>query len=123
MLLEPRDGSCAAPASRLTLFKKHIQKHYKGDAVFKGMYRSALGLFLTIDLLTFSLAQVDIFTLAKEGTLYDVVISISDGVAFDESDAYGQTPLMYAARDTSNPEVLRILLELGADPSLVNEDS
>ena len=87
------------------------------------MYRSALGLFLTIDLLTFSLAQVDIFTLAKEGTLYDVVISISDGVAFDESDAYGQTPLMYAARDTSNPEVLRILLELGADPSLVNEDS
>ena len=57
------------------------------------------------------------FELVKTGTPQSVQAAISGGAdvnAQDMKDEYGKTPLMWAARNNTNPEVITTLLKAGA---------
>ncbi len=72
-----------------------------------------LSCLLCLCLVTSALAQ-DAFTLAKEGSFYDVVLALSSGADFGVADAYGQTPLMYAASSNA-PDVVNLLVDHGVE--------
>ena len=69
---------------------------------------------LFLCLLAYSSAQDDVFTLAGEGSFYDIVLGVSSDADFDVADAYGQTPLMYAA-SSNTPDVVKLLIDHGVE--------
>ena len=56
----------------------------------------------------------DIFGAAKFGTPQDVLAAIKAGASLNERDNLGMTPLMWAAMNNTNPEVITALLKAGA---------
>ena len=80
-------------------------------------YVTSIGTELTVaQQLTSELvvAQPDLLTIARDGTLTDVLSVLSTADANGE-DIYGQTPLMYAATGNEDPEVITALVNAGAD--------
>ena len=57
----------------------------------------------------------DLFSLAKNDDTTLLTQKLESGASVNVKDAYGQTPLMYAATSASNPEVITLLLAAGAD--------
>ncbi|HEX7022821.1 MAG TPA: ankyrin repeat domain-containing protein, partial [Trueperaceae bacterium] len=57
----------------------------------------------------------DLFEVAKTGSLEQVEAALAAGEALGQTDAYGQTPLMYAAGSNPDPMVVRALLRAGAN--------
>jgi ankyrin repeat protein len=67
-------------------------------------------------------AQTDFFTLCKNGTAPEVSQTLKAGADIAARDTIGVTPLMYAARYNSNPEVITTLLKARADIAARNTD-
>jgi len=55
------------------------------------------------------------FDLAETGTPHDIQAAIDKGTNANARDKDGQTPLMWAAYDNPNPDVMTVLLKAGAD--------
>jgi len=68
----------------------------------------------------------DFFELAKTGTSEQIQAAIDKGananavVPRGEEETMGKTPLMYAAKFNTNPEVITVLLKAGADVNAVD---
>lgn len=54
------------------------------------------------------------FELCKTGTPDEITRAIQGGARVEERTEQGATPLMWAALNNQNPEVLRVLLQAGA---------
>jgi ankyrin repeat protein len=59
--------------------------------------------------------KTDFLELVKTGTPQSVEDAINNGANIKAQDAMGHTPLLVAALDNPNPEVITILLKAGAD--------
>jgi murein DD-endopeptidase MepM/ murein hydrolase activator NlpD len=59
--------------------------------------------------------DTNLFSLVKTGDLESVVKAIEAGANVNAQDEFGQTPLMYAAGSSSNPDTLNALIKAGAD--------
>ena len=78
----------------------------------------AEGLYAQTDSTSY-LFEADFFELAATGTPASVQAAIEKGADIEaRAGKYGPTPLMLAARENPNPEVITVLLQAGAD---VNE--
>jgi ankyrin repeat protein len=64
---------------------------------------------------------MDFFEMCKTGHLEEILSKIREGIDVNIRDENGWTPLMYAAWYNQNPEVVKILLEAGADAKLVDD--
>jgi len=64
---------------------------------------------------------MDFFETCKKGHLEEIQAMIREGVDVNNRDENGWTPLMYAAWYNQNPEVVKVLLEAGADAKLVDD--
>src|SRR6056297_518406 len=64
----------------------------------------------------------DFFSLVAEGTPKEVKSEIESGADVSARNDNGRTPLMFAARDNENPEVINVLLESGSDVNARNDD-
>ena len=60
-------------------------------------------------------ATQDVFHAAKTGSLEELTASLEAGGSLAARDAYGQTPLMYAAADNDDPTLIELMLAEGAD--------
>ena len=58
----------------------------------------------------------EFLNLCKKGALQQIADALHKGANVAARDAHGRTPLMWALLLNPNPEVITILLELGADP-------
>lgn len=58
--------------------------------------------------------EMTIFQLARDGTLDEIQAAIAAGADVNARDAYGQTPLMYAA-GANSPAVIEALIAAGAE--------
>jgi ankyrin repeat protein len=67
-----------------------------------------------------SAANLDFFSLVENGPPQAVQSAIDAGANVNASNKYSETPLMYAAADSVNPDVVTALLEAGADAKTVN---
>ena len=54
--------------------------------------------------------QKNFFELVKTGTLEEVNNAIKAGADVNAQDEYDMTPLMYAAWNNQNPEIIKLLL-------------
>lgn len=59
--------------------------------------------------------DTNLFNLVKTDDLASVQAAITAGANVNATDEYGQTPLMYAASSSKNPDVLAELLKAGAN--------
>ena len=59
--------------------------------------------------------QGNFFELVKTGTLEEVNNAIKAGADVNAQDEYDMTPLMYAAWNNQNPEIIKLLLGAGAN--------
>ena len=57
----------------------------------------------------------DFFELVKTGTPQSVEDAINNGASIKAQDVMGRTPLLVAALDNPNPEVITTLLKAGSD--------
>ena len=57
--------------------------------------------------------------MCKTGHFEEILSKVQEGIDVNTRDENGWTPLMYAAWYNQNPEVVKILLEAGADAKLV----
>ena len=64
-----------------------------------------------------SAADTNLFNLVKTGDLESVVSAIEAGANVNAQDEFGQTPLMYAASSSNNPDTIMTLVKAGADPN------
>jgi ankyrin repeat protein len=62
------------------------------------------------------------FELVKTGTPEHVRAALANGAKFDHRDKDGWTPLMVAARNNPNPEVITVLLKSGAIAKLKSKE-
>jgi murein DD-endopeptidase MepM/ murein hydrolase activator NlpD len=58
--------------------------------------------------------DTNLFNLVKTDDLASVEAALSAGANVNAQDQYGQTPLMYAASSSTNPDILEALLKAGA---------
>jgi murein DD-endopeptidase MepM/ murein hydrolase activator NlpD len=58
--------------------------------------------------------DTNLFNLVKTDDLASVQAAITAGANVNAQDEYGQTPLMYAASSSTNPDILDALLKAGA---------
>jgi murein DD-endopeptidase MepM/ murein hydrolase activator NlpD len=58
--------------------------------------------------------DTNLFNLVKTDDLASVQAAIEAGANVNAQDEYGQTPLMYAASSSTNPDILAALLKAGA---------
>jgi murein DD-endopeptidase MepM/ murein hydrolase activator NlpD len=58
--------------------------------------------------------DTNLFNLVKTDDVASVQAAISSGANVNAQDQYGQTPLMYAASSSTNPDILDALLKAGA---------
>jgi ankyrin repeat protein len=65
---------------------------------------------------------IDFFDLVKYGTPKDIQVALKEGVNVNARDEFNVTPLMLAASNNTDPVVLIILLNAGADPKVRNAD-
>lgn len=61
-----------------------------------------------------SAADTNLFSLVKTGDVASVLQAIENGANVNAQDEFGQTPLMYAAGSSSNPEIISSLIKAGA---------
>lgn len=61
----------------------------------------------------------EVFQFAREGAAAQLKAAIAAGADVNARDEYGQTPLMYAA-ENSTPDVVHLLLDAGADPNALS---
>jgi murein DD-endopeptidase MepM/ murein hydrolase activator NlpD len=66
-------------------------------------------------------SQQDIFNVAKTGDPEKLQAALAAGGNLAARDAYGQTPLMYAAAKNSDPRVIEAMLRAGADINAVTD--
>ena len=64
----------------------------------------------------------ELMSMVNSASVEEVVRSIREGANVNAVDENGWTPLMFAADSNSNPEILRILIENGADISIKNSE-
>lgn len=64
--------------------------------------------------------SADFFQLVKTGTAQRVQAAINNGADVNSLNKGGQSPLMVAARNTQNPEVIMTLMKAGADAKAKN---
>ena len=67
-------------------------------------------------------AQTDFFTICKNGTATDVSKALKAGADIAARNKDGVTPLMVAAGNNPNPEVITLLLKAGADAKAKDND-
>lgn len=63
--------------------------------------------------------QLVLCNLAMAGTPIQITMAIRGGASVKERNAFGRTPLMFAARNNSDPEVIKTLITYGAN---INEE-
>ena len=68
------------------------------------------------------ISDYDFLALSARGSLEQIVDAIDDGADVNVSDDIGRTPLIYAATFNPDPEVVRVLIEAGADVNAQIED-
>ena len=85
--------------------------------------RIVVAVVLTVLMAASAYAQTtDFFELVKAGTPKQIQAAIDQGSGdINARDTHGNTPLMWAARDTYNPEVITVLLKAGADAKAKNK--
>lgn len=79
------------------------------------MKKALMMILLCLAMISFAFPR-DIFEIAKDGTHEEMKAAIEAGVDIEARDDFGRTPLHLAAALNTTPEVLLVLLKLGADP-------
>ncbi|MCL1875231.1 MAG: ankyrin repeat domain-containing protein [Synergistaceae bacterium] len=91
-------------------------------SVFGGVSLCALfaGYLLFINYLT-SKRDSDFIELCKSASYNQIADAIKGGANVNARDEYGRTPIMWAAEWNSNPEVITVLVNAGADVNTHDE--
>lgn len=64
----------------------------------------------------------DFLRICLLGTVQEVESAIKNGANINDSTENGATDLIFAAANTSNPEVISVLIEKGADTQVKDKD-
>ena len=90
-------------------------------SVCKKIFWSLVACALLVGVASAAVSDPDFIELCKEGSFQQMVYAIKGGANVNARNKSGLTPLMYAAGNNPDPEVLNILLGAGADPKAKDE--
>jgi len=89
----------------------------KKSSVFQKVFLALLLCVLFAGPVFAAISDSDFFDLCAEGSLEQVVDAVNDGADVNAKGYGGRTPLMIAAAYNPDPEVVKFLIEAGADVS------